>query len=86
MFDELVVAEKLLASKSRVSNETTVSELNKVWKGFVENACKNMEENSKEIEAQIKNCSNLNSSWFIRKNPPSKHFSAIKSVLCHQGQ
>eukprot|EP01084_Bolivina_argentea_P160342 279237_1 len=84
MFDELVVAEKLLASKSRVSNETTVSELNKVWKGFGENACKNME--GKEIEAQIKNCSNLNSSWVLRKTPPIKQFYNIKSVLGHPGQ
>jgi len=85
MFSDLVVAEKLIASKSKVSKEATVVELNKLWKDFDENG-KNSNANTKEVEQQIANCHLDNSSWVLRKTPSIKEYYKINSMLGHPGQ
>ena len=51
LFQDIVIAEKLLSSKSKVSKEATVKELDKVWMSF-----QNNEKEEKEIQSQIDNC------------------------------
>ena len=80
MFNDLVVAEKLIASKSKVSKEATVIELNKLWKNFDAGA------NLKELEQQIANCQLNNSTWVLRKTPSIKDYYKINKVLGHPGQ
>ena len=79
MFNDLVVAEKLIASKSKVSKEATVIELNKLWKNFETGT------NSKELEQQIANCQLNNSAWVLRKTPPIKDYYKVNAIG-HPGQ
>ena len=82
MFDDLVIAEKLLHSKHRVTKEAKLSELNKKWKALDDQS----EVDQKEMESQIANCTQPNSLWVLRKTPPITRYYRIKGVLGHPGQ
>ena len=84
MFDELVIAEKLLSSKSKVSKEATNVELNKVWAQFDKKSAESVDK--KELQQQIDNCHKENSLWVLRKTPNIKDYYNINSVLGHPGQ
>eukprot|EP00484_Ammonia_sp_Unknown_P023337 CAMPEP_0197046296 /NCGR_PEP_ID=MMETSP1384-20130603/22013_1 /TAXON_ID=29189 /ORGANISM="Ammonia sp." /LENGTH=550 /DNA_ID=CAMNT_0042478053 /DNA_START=59 /DNA_END=1711 /DNA_ORIENTATION=- len=79
---KLVVAEKLLWSKSKVSAEATCVELNKIWKGFA----KISDVDQKEIESQIQNCTKAESNWVLRRTPSIKRFYMLENTLGQPGQ
>jgi len=82
MFDELIYAEKLLASKDKVTAKASLGVLNKLWTPFAAE-CK---VDADELEQQIKNCASERSKWVLRKTPPIAEQFRIKKVLGNPGQ
>jgi len=89
MFDELVFAERLLASKAKVTEKASMGVLNKLWAPFT--FAKGSKSKSKvpsetELEQQMRKCASAQSPWVLRQTPPIRELFGIGAVLGHPGQ
>lgn len=81
-FDELIEAEKLLASKDKVSTDAIISTINRVWKQFSDDS----NANQMELSRQMKDCVSEHSPWVLRRTPAINKYFSISSVLGNPGQ